>query len=588
MVTEARVRNFRCLRKVDMHLGHSTVLVGENNSGKTSLLHALHAALGAGARGMTDADVFLSPIESRAPRDRKVIVDVLMRPVEHGTILEEFPADGPWLAHFGEAVSQDANDADQIALRTELAWDQARGEYVQRRRFLTEWMSDPADIESAQAVVGEAPSRRLIEPLSLSYIDANRDIARELHSGGSYWRRLVSDLGLSAEQVAEVEEQLDALNQKLVSESEVLGHLEGHLNDMFKTMAAGDHSVEIAPVQRTLRDLSRGIEAMISTKGGPSFPLDAQGMGTRSLAALLTFRAFVDWRVKKSPNAALHPFVAIEEPEAHLQPQAQRAVFEQLKLLPGQWIISTHSPYICSQAELCDYRVFFKQEGETSVRHLDPEVVGLDDEDVRKIRRQVLNTRGDMLFARGIVLFEGETEEQAVPSFCQRYFATHPNSLGLSLIGTGGSGGYAPFLRLAKTFGIPWWIFTDGEEKAIQDVNAALQKVEEPLAVDNLRVVVLPGGADFETYICAEGRDEALISMVVEAHAQNEQHRATLIEQWDAKQDKISALIAELKTAKTMYASLIPAVLVDLEMPGLLRDLFGRVADGVGIDVGGK
>src|SRR5262245_66282506 len=95
-VSKLRVRNFRCLRTVDLDLGHRTVLVGENNSGKTSLLHALHAALTPGARGIVDTDVFLSPTEKRAPKDRKVIIDVLLRPVAgDGSIAEEFAADGP-------------------------------------------------------------------------------------------------------------------------------------------------------------------------------------------------------------------------------------------------------------------------------------------------------------------------------------------------------------------------------------------------------------------------------------------------------------------------------------------------------------
>ena len=39
------VRNFRCLRDVVVPVSDSTVLVGENNTGKTALLDALRIAL---------------------------------------------------------------------------------------------------------------------------------------------------------------------------------------------------------------------------------------------------------------------------------------------------------------------------------------------------------------------------------------------------------------------------------------------------------------------------------------------------------------------------------------------------------------
>ena len=74
-----------------------------------------------------------------------------------------------------------------------------------------------------------------------------------------------------------------------------------------------------------------------------------------------------------------------------------------------------------------------------------------------------MNTRGDILFARALVFFEGETEEQALPDFAEKRWGKHPNDLGFSFVGVGGSGNYLPFLRMAESFKIPWFIFSDGE-----------------------------------------------------------------------------------------------------------------------------
>src|ERR1700720_2048800 len=52
VIREVRVRNYRCLRSVDVELDLLTVLIGQNNAGKTSFLNALFAAIGAGRTRM--------------------------------------------------------------------------------------------------------------------------------------------------------------------------------------------------------------------------------------------------------------------------------------------------------------------------------------------------------------------------------------------------------------------------------------------------------------------------------------------------------------------------------------------------------
>ncbi len=171
------------------------------------------------------------------------------------------------------------------------------------------------------------------------------------------------------------------------------------------------------------------MDVVLSTRGAPPFPLQQQGMGTRSLGTFFTFWAFTTWRQRQRNSAAIHPMMALEEPETHLHPQAQRSLFRQIKRMPGQRIISTHSPYICGQAEIAEIRHFSKHAEETVVCRIDlgTGAKKLTEEDLRKIDRQVMNTRCDMLFARALVLFEGETEEQALPDFAERRWGKHPH-----------------------------------------------------------------------------------------------------------------------------------------------------------------
>jgi putative ATP-dependent endonuclease of OLD family len=66
-IFEVRVRNFRSLKSVDIMINRLTVLIGANNSGKTSFLEALSAAVGLGRRNLTEDDIYLAPTESRRP-----------------------------------------------------------------------------------------------------------------------------------------------------------------------------------------------------------------------------------------------------------------------------------------------------------------------------------------------------------------------------------------------------------------------------------------------------------------------------------------------------------------------------------------
>jgi putative ATP-dependent endonuclease of the OLD family len=579
-VVEVRVRNFRSLRAVDVPLDRVTLLVGKNNTGKTSFLDALFLAIGAGPRSFSEDDIHLATGEGGVPRDRRVTVDILVRPTDtQGNIADKFPA-GPWLNLWGEGVAQDDMDHDLVAIRAQGRWDAAKGEYDVTRSFLRDWPMPLNDAHLLSAkVILRAVSNAQLEPLALYLLDAKRDIVADLRNRASFWSKLVSDPGLSAEAVKTIEATLSSVNAQIVSGSEVLTHLQTHLSALPETSGAADN-LTIAPVSRHLRDLTKGMDVLLAEKDTATFPLARQGMGTRSVATLLTFRAYADWKQRHAKGAAVHPLLAIEEPETHLHPHAQRALFKQLASLPGQCIISTHSPYICGQASVLQFRVFRRDTGVTDVRSLTPGT--LDADDLRKLHRQVINTRGDVLFATAVILVSGETEEQALPAFADAYWSRTCHELGINVIGVGGDGAYLPFLRLAECFGIPWYIFSDGEPKAIADVNAALTALGQPLVGANQRITAITVNRDFEAYMVDEC-EQVLVDMVIKMKATNEKHRQALAKEWADKSDQRGDLIDELRAAKTRYGRPIADAITaqadtTKRVPELIKTLFTTIA----------
>lgn len=146
-------------------------------------MDALNAALGVSRRSFTQDDVFITADETVPPKDRRIVVDVLVRPVdEAGKWLDAFPSGSYWTALWGDGISQDDEQNDFVAVRTLGAWSESQDEYATQRRFLKEWKV-PAQWTEAQEKA--AISSHQLAPIALHYIDAKRDIQDDLRRQGS-------------------------------------------------------------------------------------------------------------------------------------------------------------------------------------------------------------------------------------------------------------------------------------------------------------------------------------------------------------------------------------------------------------------
>jgi len=164
--------------------------------------------------------------------------------------------------------------------------------------------------------------------------------------------------------------------------------------------------------------------------------------------------------------------------------------------MSGQKIISTHSPYIAGASNISEIRNFYKNE---IVECGKIDVSNLNEEWKRKIDRQVIQSRGEIFFSKYLVLFEGETEEQALPIFFHKYFNKTSVEIGVDFIGVGSYTAYLPFIRFAESLNIPWIILSDNDQNGRIKTSVQNQfRQSGTLKEENNCVIFLDDDCDFE------------------------------------------------------------------------------------------
>ena len=79
-ITRLHIENFRSIRLLDLELGETTVLIGQNNSGKTAILDAIRIALarrwGQRGTGFTEYDVHLASDADDPKQSPGIVIEI--------------------------------------------------------------------------------------------------------------------------------------------------------------------------------------------------------------------------------------------------------------------------------------------------------------------------------------------------------------------------------------------------------------------------------------------------------------------------------------------------------------------------------
>lgn len=479
------IKNFRGIKDATLDLPTHGVLIGDNNTGKTTVLEALDLVLGPDRLGRTpcvdEHDFYqgkylatlvpVPPPPAPAPPLPPVIAGAAI-PAPPGSIAISVPAPRIEI----EATISHLTDVQKVRFSDYIEfWDTSQALLYQlpqpagvdaacmsealRVTFIGHYDSEEDDFEGrtyftrslTESLVPVQFSKKDKQLCGFLYLRSLRTGSRAL----SLERGSLLDIVLRLKDVrpqmweatiAKLESYSVASDPKLG----ISGVLES-INDSLKRYVPKEWGVEphLKVSNLTREHLRKVITAFIATgDGNHSAPFFRQGTGTINMLVL----AMLSQIAQDKQNVIF----AMEEPETAIPPYAQKRIVHEIRKLASQTLFTSHSPYVLEEFKLEETIVLAR----TSAGTLSQSQIALPHSVKLKRYRQEFRTRFcEGLLARRVLIAEGATEASAFPVVCRHLAEMHPNtyraleSLGICTIDAGGEGNIADLAKLYKDIG---------------------------------------------------------------------------------------------------------------------------------------
>ena len=456
LLSKISIKNFRGIDELTIAFEQCTVLIGENNTGKTSVLEAVHSCL---SRNLSrkvvpfgEYDFHLTaakPEPSSAP------------PIEMDfTFVESTEDEWPDAIVQGldKAVQMRTDNKQEVRFRIVAAYDAAIKDFTLEWSFL--------DLNNIELPTAKNP-RIVAELQQLNpafFLAAVRDAGQHFQSRSPFWGPFTKNPQIDDTTRVELEKQIEAINQSVLDSHTPFNEVKtqvAKIGSLVPLAAADLVSVEAIPAR--IFDMLSKTQVKLAAKSGAKLPITQHGAGTQSLSVLFLFEAFLNARLAEAYDPDSEPLLALEEPESHLHPSAVRSLWKVLSSIKGQKIIATHSGELLAAVPLSSVRRLARKAGKVEVFQIQPGTLTPDDE--RKIAYHVRAKRGNLLFAKSWLLVEGESEFWVLPE-AARLLGTDFELEGVCCVEFAQCG-LPTLIKLATDLGIEWHVLADGDPAGI-------------------------------------------------------------------------------------------------------------------------
>lgn len=465
-ITRIDVWNFRLLKDFRIFPEDDlSVVIGKNNTGKTSLLAALSNYLGSGeSRRLafddisTDERELIRTLVTRANDvdDNAVIFSTgLELTITYGNedelspvaklITNLDPEDNQIVLEFCYELTgmqlnelrskwRESGETDDVAadvfLRQNLI--EALGKLRRRSKGT---VKDSKDIDLDREKLS------LEDVITFKFVSARRDVTNKDNDQtlSAQTAKLYKSLSIDPASEASVEEFKTTLRKADESFSAAYASIFEELIDKVRTFGgvrAGESTIKIASTLQH-RDFLAGNTTVMYEQAAHDLPEHYNGLGYMNLISMIFEIDLLmkEFRKARAGAGAALNLLFIEEPEAHTHPQMQYVFIKNIRkllanateTLPSfQTVLSTHSAHIVSAAEFDSIKYLQRTDHQVqakNLRELETHLSADDDEDKRRFRflKQYLTLhRAELFFADRIVLIEGDTERILLPAMMRK------------------------------------------------------------------------------------------------------------------------------------------------------------------------
>ncbi|KTL62473.1 chromosome segregation protein SMC [Photorhabdus laumondii subsp. laumondii] len=299
--------------------------------------------------------------------------------------------------------------------------------------------SNPKEDDAAVIGVKKLPYFALGSEVACTYVKALRNVVADL----KYYKTnpLYKLLTLKSKQIDDRKDIVDnvkEINEKISSIPEI-ERLSNKISTSLLNTVGSTYSPKILVSSQLPEDFTELIQSLglvveDSLDYDGSGRIDDLSLGGANLI-YLALKLYEYEEIRDSEEHITH-FLLIEEPEAHIHNHIQKTLFDNFNFKNTQVFVSTHSTQISSVSKISSMNILARQRGYTDVYHPS---LDLTPKEISSIERYLDAIRSDLLFAKSVILVEGDAELILIPAMIKETLGISLDELGISLIKVDGT-----------------------------------------------------------------------------------------------------------------------------------------------------
>ena len=434
-LTKVIINNFRSFGEEQViEFNNQTVLIGNNSSGKTTVLQALSKLFSdkQSDRIIRKSDFHLPKGSRPGENARNLFIETIFE-FDIPDVPSYDPAIPLFFEHF--TVSQDFVKPF-LRIRLESSWEDdgtVEGSVDTQIYYIS---SDEDTIRDEDK--HHAP-RKDLDKIRVLYVPASRTPEKELgNASGSMLSRLVNSINWTEDEINEITDKIDELNNTFLSENGALNQINNEIQKSWE-LYHEDNRFSQAELIINSSEMAAALR-QIALKFSPTtteeaFTVSDLGDGLRSIFYFSLVDSILDIELEitkdreenpNNPRFKLIPpvltILAIEEPENHIAPHHIGKLIKRFKQLGNndnsQVILTSHSPAIVKRIDPEDLKYLRIENNDRVLQTIVSDIqLPLAIDESYKYIKGAIQAYPELYFAKLVVLGEGDSEELLLPKF---------------------------------------------------------------------------------------------------------------------------------------------------------------------------